>query len=88
MLIGDGDRGQELEIVRDTSCGHRFLVKLAIGFGALFLNECFRTSPDADVLRSCLWNKDPSRGPMLFGSPFLATSTTSSTRSLTGAGAT
>jgi len=67
----EGHHGHELEIVRDINCGHRFLVKLALGFGALFLDRSFWTSSDADELRSCLWNRDIESWPDgLIGTPF------------------
>jgi len=38
--------------------GERFLVKLALGLGALFLGEQFVSSVNAGVLRSLMWEKD------------------------------
>jgi hypothetical protein len=39
----------------DLSAGDRFLAKIALGMGALFLNADFPQSPEADVLRRFLW---------------------------------
>jgi hypothetical protein len=36
----------------------RFMGKLALGLGSIFLNPDFQTSPNADLLRNFLWEKD------------------------------
>lgn len=53
--------------------GDRFLVKLALGFGSTLLDPAFQTSPDAALLRSALWEKNPAeRGKLgLRGRGFL-----------------
>lgn len=38
--------------------GDRFLAKVALGVGALFLNKTFITSKDADLLRNAMWTKN------------------------------
>ena len=54
--------------------GHRFLAKLALGCGALFLKRDFLWSPDATLLRNFMWEKTPgSRQDIpLLGQPFLS----------------
>lgn len=42
----------------DVTAGDRFLAKLALGFGALFLAPQFLSSRDAEVLRKFLWTAD------------------------------
>ena len=42
--------------------GHRFLAKLALGCGALFLKPDFLRSPDATLLRNFMWGKTSKTG--------------------------
>lgn len=47
-------------IAMDPHAGERFLAKLALGFGSLYLDPSFRTSEDAERLRAYMWQKDPA----------------------------
>ena len=47
-----------LNIAIKMDSGDRFLGKLALGFGALFLDESFVASEDATKLRNFIWGKD------------------------------
>lgn len=38
--------------------GERFLAKLALGIGSILLNDSFRQSKSADLLRKFMWTKD------------------------------
>jgi hypothetical protein len=42
----------------DVHQGERFLAKVALGLGSLILNDPFRTSRSANLLRDYLWQKD------------------------------
>lgn len=44
----------------DIDTGNRFLAKMAIGLGSIFLHDDFKTSEDADLLRKYLWTKEKS----------------------------
>lgn len=45
------------QIVIQIDAGERFLAKLAVGFGSLFLDSSFKTSEDVTKLRNYLWAK-------------------------------
>jgi hypothetical protein len=47
-----------IDIPVDVDFGHRFLAKLALGMGALFLHADFLRSDDARLLRDAMWQKD------------------------------
>lgn len=69
----EGNSSYDLEYAHDIHCGHRFLVKLALGMGSIFLDPSFVTSSDADLLRTCLWNRSSPTWPDgLLGSPFFS----------------
>lgn len=55
-----GRDGQEIEVqlALGLATGDRFLAKLALGLGTLFLKTTFPTSDDADRLRQILWEQD------------------------------
>lgn len=57
-----------------TDFGHRFLGKLALGMGALFLDPTFQQSDDARKLRDFMWEKDPDARAsiQIAGTTFLA----------------
>ncbi len=59
-----------------TDFGHRFMAKLALGMGALFLNDSFLKSNEAKRLRDFMWEKDPdARGDIqIAGTTFLSQS--------------
>lgn len=58
---------------QDTACGHRFLVKLGLGFGALFLDPSYATSADASTMRSLLWARETESWPDgTTGTPFFS----------------
>lgn len=63
-----------LSMTIDLAAGDRFLAKLGLGFGALFLAENFLVSGDADLLRKFLWTADPQVREQipLLGLSFLA----------------
>ena len=42
----------------DIDTGHRFLAKLALGMGCLFLKDEYKTSSDAELLRKLMWTRD------------------------------
>ncbi|ANE51085.1 HNH endonuclease [Flavisolibacter tropicus] len=42
----------------DVDLGNRFLAKLALGLGCIFLHDSFKTSEDASLLRKFMWTKD------------------------------
>jgi len=56
VSLNGKQRGSLVSI--DIHQGERFLAKLALGFGALFLNPTFRTSAAAQCLRSYLRERD------------------------------
>lgn len=51
-------QGRYVKVSIDIHQGERFLAKLALGFGSLFLDSAFQTSSDADLLRSYLRERD------------------------------
>lgn len=57
----------------DDHYGYRFLAKIALGFGALFLNENFIHSESANLLRNFMWElADQDRGKVpLKGTSFM-----------------
>ncbi|MBK7583802.1 MAG: HNH endonuclease [Myxococcales bacterium] len=61
------------EVAISTDLGARFLAKLALGFGCLFLSPGFATSSDAAQLRRFLWgrNSDERDNVPIRGSGFL-----------------
>lgn len=42
----------------DAYTGNRFLAKMALGLGSIFLHDSFKQSSDADLLRQYMWTKD------------------------------
>lgn len=60
-------------IALDLAHGERFIAKLALGFGALFLAPSFLASDDARQLRNYLWERDRAKRAdlLLHGSGFL-----------------
>jgi HNH endonuclease len=62
-----------VQVVLGAHYGDRFLAKLGLGFGSLFLNESFVSSPEAQTLRNFMWQRDPSirESIPLRGMPFL-----------------
>ena len=40
--------------------GVRFMAKLALGFGGLFLDPCYARSSEANVVRQILWSRNPA----------------------------
>lgn len=74
--------GQQHEVQFEVriDAGDRFLGKLALGFGALFLDPTFLTSQSATTLRNFMWTQDRSmreelqvRGTAFFGDRDAAT---------------
>ena len=47
----------EVTTIMDVDLGNRFLAKLALGLGCHFLNESYKTSEDASLLRKFMWAK-------------------------------
>jgi len=47
----------EMTVSMDVDLGNRFLAKLALGLGCIFLNETYKTSHDASLLRNFMWAK-------------------------------
>jgi hypothetical protein len=49
-----------LELGLGLASGDRFLAKMALGMGTLFLRDTFPESNDADLLRDMLWEQAPA----------------------------
>jgi len=64
-----------VEVPIGTDFGHRFLAKLALGMGSLLLAPDFVRSPDANLLRNAMWerNFDTRSTIPLAGSDFFRT---------------
>lgn len=58
-----------------TDYGDRFLAKVALGLGALMLNESFRTSDAAALLRKAMWTRTAAERAQIpiHGTGFLGT---------------
>ena len=54
----DYDEPHTLRLELDPNSGARFMAKIALGLGALFLNDSFALSKSANNLRSMMWSKD------------------------------
>jgi len=54
-----GQKWQQIRFSVAADFGHRFLAKLALGCGALFLDSAFLQSPDAARLRNFMWERNP-----------------------------
>lgn len=52
------DKAHEITFSMDIDTGNRFLAKLALGLGCIFLHDSFKTSEDAAILRKYLWTKE------------------------------
>lgn len=57
----------------DIDTGNRFIAKLALGLGCIFLKEEYKTSSDAELLRKAMWTKNykERRKLKIHGSGFL-----------------
>lgn len=42
----------------DIDTGNRFIAKLALGLGCIYLKDEYKVSPDAELLRKVMWTKD------------------------------
>lgn len=54
------DQQREFAVAVDMNLGERFRAKLALGFGACFLDSSFVTSATAAHIRNALWSRDCS----------------------------
>jgi hypothetical protein len=56
-LLSLQGKEHKVTVTMDIGLGDRFLAKLALGLGCIFLNETFKTSEDASLLRNFMWTK-------------------------------
>lgn len=58
LLLG---KSNNVRKIFSMDADHRFMAKLALGFGDLFLESNFIDSPDADLLRKFMRERDPEK---------------------------
>ncbi len=56
-LLKLNGKTHEMSVTMDVDLGSRFLAKLALGLGCLFLNENYKRSADASLLRQFMWSR-------------------------------
>jgi len=57
-LLDLQDKTHEITFSMGMDTGNRFLAKLALGLGSIFLHDSFKTSEDANILRKYLWTRE------------------------------
>jgi hypothetical protein len=61
MLLSLNNKSHNAQFAVAIDFEERFLAKIALGLGVLFLNDSFQSSSCADILRKFLWERDKDK---------------------------